>query len=208
MKTLYAFIFAALTLVVTASNLPAQERTELQRISDLEQDVQGLNEKIGHLNIQLEELKRENDTLRAQLAAAASTDGKSASLTSVGYVTTAQLDAQLANLRAEMMRAQTAQKDEIVDEVGRQMERLAQQTQQAIQAQAAATPAESTPKATDNRMGFAYVVEKGDTLSHIATRFGVSVTTIKDANSLTSDNIKIGQKLFIPQKTARPTSKK
>ncbi len=43
-----------------------------------------------------------------------------------------------------------------------------------------------------------YTVRKNDTLSHIATRFGVSIKDLKQANGLTSDLIKVGQKLRIP----------
>lgn len=42
-----------------------------------------------------------------------------------------------------------------------------------------------------------YQVQSGDTLSLIAKKFGVSVSTIKAANNLTSDYIKPGQKLTI-----------
>lgn len=44
-----------------------------------------------------------------------------------------------------------------------------------------------------------YEVQKGDSLSVIAQRFGVTVDSIKRYNNLTSDNIRIKQKLNIPQ---------
>jgi peptidoglycan endopeptidase LytE len=43
-----------------------------------------------------------------------------------------------------------------------------------------------------------YTVVSGDTLSKIAAKFGVTVTALKAANNLTSDIIKLGQKLLIP----------
>ena len=42
-----------------------------------------------------------------------------------------------------------------------------------------------------------YTVEKGDTLSTIAKKFGISTDTIRWANDLTSDNISIGDELKI-----------
>lgn len=45
-----------------------------------------------------------------------------------------------------------------------------------------------------------YVVKKGDTLYDIATRFGVTVDTIKSANALTGNNIYPYQSLLIPLK--------
>lgn len=45
-----------------------------------------------------------------------------------------------------------------------------------------------------------YQVRSGDTLSVIAQAFGVSVNSIKRANNLSSDIIRVGQKLTIPSK--------
>ncbi|WP_161784940.1 LysM peptidoglycan-binding domain-containing M23 family metallopeptidase [Hoeflea sp. BAL378] len=44
----------------------------------------------------------------------------------------------------------------------------------------------------------AYTVASGDTLSKIARKHGVSVDALKQANSLTTANIRIGQSLVIP----------
>jgi len=43
-----------------------------------------------------------------------------------------------------------------------------------------------------------YVVRSGDTLSHIAQRFNVSVSNLRSVNKLGSSHIKAGQKLRIP----------
>jgi LysM repeat protein len=43
-----------------------------------------------------------------------------------------------------------------------------------------------------------YIVQNGDTLSHIALRNGVPESAIKKANNLNSDLIRVGQKLKIP----------
>jgi N-acetylmuramoyl-L-alanine amidase len=42
------------------------------------------------------------------------------------------------------------------------------------------------------------VVSSGDTLSGIAQRYKVSVTSLKRTNSMASNKIRIGQKLKIP----------
>ncbi len=46
--------------------------------------------------------------------------------------------------------------------------------------------------------GSVHIVRRGDTLSGLAARYGVSVSSIKRANGLRSDLIKIGQSLRIP----------
>lgn len=58
------------------------------------------------------------------------------------------------------------------------------------------TPADTpTPGAGDP---FPYVVRAGDTLSSIATRFGTDVETLLELNNLDSENILIGQPIYIP----------
>ena len=58
------------------------------------------------------------------------------------------------------------------------------------------------PANAENASGTTYTVKKGDALSLIARRHGVTVKALKQANNLTSDNIRIGQKLVIPGKAA------
>ena len=43
-----------------------------------------------------------------------------------------------------------------------------------------------------------YTVKKGDNLNSIANKYGVTVSDIKKANNLSSNTIKIDQKLIIP----------
>ncbi|CAA6679558.1 MULTISPECIES: LysM peptidoglycan-binding domain-containing protein [unclassified Lentimonas] len=43
-----------------------------------------------------------------------------------------------------------------------------------------------------------YIVQPGDTLGHIALRHGTAISTIKHANKLTSDTVRIGQTLIVP----------
>ncbi len=43
-----------------------------------------------------------------------------------------------------------------------------------------------------------YTVAAGDTISSIGWTYGLKISTIKSANNLTSDNIKLGQKLQLP----------
>ncbi len=46
--------------------------------------------------------------------------------------------------------------------------------------------------------GTVHVVRSGETLSHLAVRYNLSVSAIKQANGLSSDLIRIGQRLYIP----------
>lgn len=58
-------------------------------------------------------------------------------------------------------------------------------------------PGAETPTATET--GAEYVVEAGDSLGAIATRFGVDPDVIRAANGIEGDDIFIGQTLIIPR---------
>lgn len=49
-----------------------------------------------------------------------------------------------------------------------------------------------------------YVVKSGDTLSKIATDHGTTIKAIRSANNLTTDKIKVGQKLTLPAPKTTP----
>jgi len=46
--------------------------------------------------------------------------------------------------------------------------------------------------------GVRYTIERGDTLSDIAVRYGTSARRIKEANGIASDSIRVGQVILIP----------
>ncbi|MEM5948582.1 M23 family metallopeptidase [Spirochaetia bacterium 38H-sp] len=49
-----------------------------------------------------------------------------------------------------------------------------------------------------DRNGVLYTVNKGDSLESIAKKYGISMISILDANDLSTDKLKVGQKLFLP----------
>lgn len=51
-----------------------------------------------------------------------------------------------------------------------------------------------------------HVVKRGETLYSIGRQYGISLSAIKDANSLSSDTVKTGQKLSIPDENAVSSS--
>jgi LysM repeat protein len=66
------------------------------------------------------------------------------------------------------------------------------------------TPSAMVPAAADTSAGGEkpYTVKSGDTLTTIAKHFGVTVKELRSANNLTTDKIKVGDKLKIPAKSA------
>lgn len=54
------------------------------------------------------------------------------------------------------------------------------------------------PPPGTNKLARQYVVKSGDTLSHIAQRYEVSLNTLRGYNDLKSDTVRVGDKLRIP----------
>ena len=64
----------------------------------------------------------------------------------------------------------------------------------------AVTTPGAAPVAATEAGGETYVVKSGDNLSKIAKKHGVTLKALKAANNLTTDHIKVGEKLKIPAK--------
>ena len=175
--------FAAAPLTAGAQDLSAV-------IAGLREDIRLLDERTRSLQAEIEQLKRENRGLREQAA-------------SGQYVTVAQFNSSLA----ELERALRAGDRELALQLTQQMERMAKQTQAAIDAVAKAAGSRAptqniqfTPLPA-NTQGTTYVVQPGDTLSSIAQRFNASVRDIQNANQIADPTkLQVGQALFIPQK--------
>ena len=72
---------------------------------------------------------------------------------------------------------------------------------------ASATPAPAAPAATAPAVsGNSYTVKSGDSLWKIAKANNVSVAALKQANNLTSDSLKVNQKLTIPTAATTATA--
>ncbi len=89
-------------------------------------------------------------------------------------------------------RARETDRREIVDQLSGTINQLMQQAQTARQATSA--------RQTHSGYGYEHEVQPGETLSHIAAAYGVTTSTIINANNLQNpDRLRVGQKLFIPE---------
>ncbi|MCH5228616.1 MAG: LysM peptidoglycan-binding domain-containing protein [Muribaculaceae bacterium] len=69
----------------------------------------------------------------------------------------------------------------------------------------------STKKTSTTSTPTSHTIKKGETLSVIAKKYGVTISALKSANGMTNDNIRAGQKLKIPAKktgTSKSTTSK
>ena len=120
----------------------------------------------------------------------------------------ADLKAEIAGLRAEnenLRRQQAELREQIVDDITKRLAKMNLGAQQPPQptvrpisnaARNSTPPPAPTPVQTTS--GYNHVVESGQTLSEIARGYGTTVKAIKQANGLKTDNLRIGQTLFIP----------
>ena len=184
-------LFLGCALAVAASAQTAAPQVEL---ANLREDVRGLTQRLGELSLRVEQLERENTELRAH----AVTAGKS-------YVTIAQLNDAVTDLTHAIQSAAAGAKSETLQQVAGQLEKLAKQTNAALESLAkaqAARPAVAAPVAFADdypKEGLNYTVQKGDTLAEIAKKTGAKQQDIVNANKLADPSrIAIGQTLFIP----------
>ena len=66
----------------------------------------------------------------------------------------------------------------------------------------------STQKKAATTNPTSHKVKRGETLSSIAKRYGVTIAAIKQANGMTNDNVKAGATIKIPAKKSTGTAKK
>lgn len=77
------------------------------------------------------------------------------------------------------------------------LDQLAKELANLSGSRAGMTP--STPPRATSADAKEHVVQKGETLTAIAKQHGVTVADLKKANNLSSDDLKVGQKLTIPK---------
>lgn len=186
------FLQFSCLLALLAGSAGAQSPIDSTRmeLANLRQDVVLLTQRVGELAMTVEQLNRENTSLQAKA--------------SQSYVTLETLNRTVADMNRLMQGSLSDQKREILAQVANQMERLAKQTQAAIDAVAknqATRPAVQTSFTDDfPKEGVNYTVQAGDTLAVIARKNNAKLQDIINANKISDPTrIRVGQTLFIPQ---------
>lgn len=169
----------------------AQSPAPQVELANLREDVRGLSQRLGDLTLRIEHLERENNALRTKAGTAERS-----------YATLNQLHESLADLTRELKSAIATSKAETLQQVGSQLEKLANQTNAALESLAKAqTTRPAAPAFSEGyaKEGVSYTVQKGDTLAVIAKKTGARQQDIINANKLTDPSrIVVGQALFIP----------
>jgi len=169
------------------------------QLANLRSDVDRLDQMVRALRLEVEALRRESRETREWVAAQVQAESGKA-------VSSEQLNTVLRQFEQRIQSANQSGRQALVNEVSREIEALAEQTQKAINALAKSI--EGQPQLeqvivfSDDypRSGTTYTVKSGDSLARIARQLGSKVDWIRNANRLSSDIIYPGQELFIPLK--------
>jgi LysM repeat protein len=160
-------------------------------LANLREDVRGLSQRLSELTLRLEQVEAENRDLRSKAGTAEK-----------NYATLSQLNDSVADLNRTIKTATTATKTETMQQVATQIDRLAKQTNAAIDALAknmATRPTVQSFSDDYSKEGVSYTVVKGDTLAVIAKKTGAKQQDIINANKISDPSkIQVGQTLFIP----------
>lgn len=167
------------------------------QLANLRSDVDRLDQIVRALRLEVESLRRENrqmqEWVREELSGSVDQPVDRQQLTTI-----------LRDFEQRIQSVNRASRQTLVNEVSREIETLAEQTQKAINALAKSV--EGQPQLEQVIVfsddypgtGTSYTVKSGDSLGKIARQLGSKVDWIRNANRLSSDIIYPGQELFIP----------
>lgn len=179
-------------------HLSSAQSTSLNvRLADLSSDLNRLDQIVRSLRLEVEALRRENRQMRdwVEEQLSGSVDRP---------VSEERMNTVLREYERRIQAANRVSRESLVNEVSREIETLAEQTQKAINALAKSV--EGQPQLEQVIVfsddypgsGTSYTVKSGDSLGKIARTLGSKVDWIRNANRLSSDIIYPGQELFIP----------
>jgi LysM repeat protein len=198
---LFSYRRLAGVLVVFGLVSPAFPQADL---ANLREDVRDLSQRLGALSLKVEQLERENHELR----------GKAGSVER-NFATVFQLNEAIADLNRNLKSAIASSKTETLQQVGVQMEKLANATNVAldslakVQATRPTVPA-AAPTFTNDfpKDSVSYTVQKGDSLALIAKKTGAKQADIINANKISDPSrIQPGQTLIVPVSAPTPAAK-
>ena len=159
----------------------AQQQADM---TTLREDVRKVRERQQSVDMELQALHRDIETTRS----GSNDSGLRARLD--------ELDRRIQTLAA----ARDTDRREIVEDISRRVATMMNGggTSRAAGNKSSAGRASQTQTKTET--GYEHVVKAGETLSAIAKAYGTTAGAILKASNLKSENIHVGQKLFVPAK--------
>jgi LysM repeat protein len=183
-STILAGIFALLPGLAAVSTPAIAQQTVTESINMLD-------EKLGHLQAQVEDLQFKQQQMQKDIAKLQS-DLQDLRRPSGGGVSSGDIQALQTRIDA-IDAARQKDKQAIVDQLAKELASISAGKSGTKGAMATAAP-------PSDGEGKEHVVAKGENLTTIAKACGVSVEDLKKANNISNPNdIKVGQKLIIPK---------
>ena len=171
-----AIIFVAAILFARTTAIAADDQTISQTLGVLDEKVSKIAAQAEDLQFRYQQLQKTIEKLQTDLVELRK------SVATAGGVSPAELKT-LEDRIAGVDAARQKDRQAIIEQLAKEL--------------SGAGSGKTAPPATGD--GKEHVVQKGETLSSIAKTYGVTVGDLRKVNSLTGNDIKIGQKLAIPK---------
>lgn len=180
MKHQHPLRFAIILAVCTVIVLPArgQEQTVAQQLSILDERLSKLRADVDALQFSQQQVQQDIKQIQSQMDEVRHA-GPSASANDLQA-----LEARVKALDA----ARETDKKVIIDQLAKE-----------LAAMSGSHSGKTTTPPAPATNGSEHVVTTGETLTSIAKSSGVTIADLRKANNLTSDSLKVGQKLVIPK---------
>jgi LysM repeat protein len=206
-------VFLALTIAAQAQTSgPAsyQDRSDAalhrRQLAGMTQDLAALKDLVNKLQFDLQDVQRENQTLRqkvvelqrVQVSTPASTALDTVGMEKILSAMRAQIYKDINKLRGEFF----ASLDDMQKQMNSALNEVASAPPPSTASSSPGVSSPSTAASLDYEQFYEHVVAKGDTLYGIARQYKeykVHLTDIKKANKLNDRTVlKVGQKLVLP----------
>jgi TolA-binding protein len=177
-KELLKFAMVLVACVVTGLSACAQEQTVAQQLSILDERLAKLRADVDALQFNQQQIQQDIKQVQGQMDEVRHA-GPGASANDL-----AALEARVKALDA----ARETDKKVIIDQLAKELAAMS-----GSHGGKTATPPATAPTGSE------HIVTAGETLTSIAKSCGVTIADLRKANNLTSDTLRVGQKLVIPK---------
>jgi LysM repeat protein len=176
-KELLRIVAISLACMVTTATVQAQQQTVAQQLSILDERLGKLRADIDALQFNQQQIQQDIKQVQAQIEELR----RAAPNASANDIQALQ-----ARVRA-IDEAREKDKKVILDQLAKELAALS------------GSRVSSSPPTSTTAAGNEHVVQKNETLTSIAKSHGVTIADLRKVNNLTSDTLKVGQKLVIPK---------
>lgn len=170
------------------------------QVANLKQDLELISRELAGLRSEVDLLRRENAQLRVVVESISKQSSSSQGLSSAQMI---QINGRLSALEKKVQE-NAFSLTKIQTNANQQIQELIKQMNSGF-AKLSSNTVESTPTNTFSsdypQKGFVHKVEKGETVSSIASKYKSKVQWIIDANQIVDPTkVFVGKELFVPQK--------